>query len=107
MKVEDQDKSWGPHICCNSCSVILREWLKSKKKFNGFCCTYALARAHKHADDCYFCLTPPIKAGLSMKKIGTEKYPNLTYAIRPIPHSDSLPVPTPTQIHELELNNED
>ena len=35
------------------------------------------------------------------------KYPNSPSAIRPIPHSDSLPVPTPPQIHEIELNNED
>ena len=28
MKVGDQDKSCAPHICCNSCSVISREWLK-------------------------------------------------------------------------------
>ena len=31
MKVGDQNKSWAPHIRCNSCSVILREWLKNKK----------------------------------------------------------------------------
>ena len=60
-----------------------------------------------HVEDCYFCLTLPIKAGLSLKKIGTVKHPYLPSAIRPIPHSDSLPVPTPSQIHELKLNNED
>jgi len=60
-----------------------------------------------HTDNCYFCLTPPIKAGLSMKKRGTVQYPNLPSAIRPIPHSDSLPVPTPPQNYELEVENED
>ena len=59
-----------------------------------------------HTDDCYFCLTPPIKAGLSMKKIVTFKYPNLPSAIRPIPDSNSLPVPTPPQSYELETENE-
>ena len=59
-----------------------------------------------HTDDCYFCLTPPIKAGLSIKKIGTVKYPNLPSAIRPIPHSDSLLVPTPPKSCELEAENE-
>ena len=58
-----------------------------------------------HTDDCYF-LTPPSKAGLKMKKIGTVKYPNLPSAIRPIPHSDSLPVPTLPQSCELEAENE-
>ena len=59
-----------------------------------------------HVDDCYFCLTPQIIAGLSLKKIVTMKFPKLPSAIRPIPHWDCLPVPTPPQIHELELNNE-
>jgi hypothetical protein len=46
-----------------------------------------------HVDDCYFCLTPPIKAGLSLKKIGTVKYANLPSAIRSIPHSSSYSTP--------------
>ena len=25
MNIGYQDKSWAPHICCNSCSEILRE----------------------------------------------------------------------------------
>ena len=46
-----------------------------------------------HADDCYFCLTniTGINAS-SWKKI---KYPNLRSAMRPVPHSDDLPVSTP------------
>ena len=46
-----------------------------------------------HADDCYFCLSNinGFKAS-SRKKI---KYPNLRSAMRPVPHSDDLPVPTP------------
>ena len=107
MKVGDQDKSWAPHICCNSCSVILREWLKNKKRSMAFAVPMVWREPTNHIDDCYFCLTPPIKAGLSMKKRGTVKYPNLPSAIRPIPHSDSLPVPTPPQHYELEVENED
>ena len=46
-----------------------------------------------HADDCYFCLTNVTGFnGSSRKKI---KYPNLQSAMRPVPHSDDLPVPTP------------
>ena len=29
-KVGDQDKKWGPHVCCISCATILREWLNNK-----------------------------------------------------------------------------
>ena len=47
IKIGDQDKSWAPHICCNSCSVILREWLKNKKTNHVFCCAYGLERTNK------------------------------------------------------------
>ena len=106
MKVGDQDKSRAPHLCCSSSSVTLREWLKNKKRSLAFAVLMVWGEPKNHTDDCYFCLTPPIKAGLSMKKKRTFKYPSLPSAIRPIPHSDSLPVPTPPQNYELEAENE-
>ena len=46
-----------------------------------------------HADDCYFCLTNITGFNASSwKKI---KYHNLRSAMRPVLHSDDLPVPTP------------
>ncbi|GBP09641.1 hypothetical protein EVAR_76618_1 [Eumeta japonica] len=44
-----------------------------------------------------------------MKKRGTVKYPNFPSAIQPLPvvNSDSLPVLTPSQNYEMELENED
>ena len=45
-----------------------------------------------HADDCYFCLTRITGFNASSwKKI---KYSKLQPAMRPVPHSDDLPVPT-------------
>ena len=46
-----------------------------------------------HADDCYFCLTNIIGFNASSRE--KIKYPNLRFAIRPVPHSDGLPVPIP------------
>ena len=46
-----------------------------------------------HADDCYFCLTNITGFNASSRK--KIKYPNLRSAMRPIPHSDGLPVLTP------------
>ena len=46
-----------------------------------------------HADDCYFCLTNITGFNASSRK--NIKYPNLRSAMRPVPHSDDLPVPTP------------
>ena len=31
MRIGNQDKSWTPHISCNSCLIILQEWLKNKR----------------------------------------------------------------------------
>ena len=45
-----------------------------------------------HADDCYFCLTNITGFNASSKK--KIKYPNLRSAMRLVPHSDDLPVPT-------------
>ena len=44
-----------------------------------------------YADDCYFCLTHITGFNASSRK--KIKYPNLRSAMRPVPHSDDLPVP--------------
>ena len=96
----NQDKSWAPHICCNSCSVILREWLKGKK-ISIACSTHGLARAYKTCRRLLFLLNSANKSRIIIEKIGTVKYLNLPSAIRLTPHSDSLTVPTTPHIHEL------
>ena len=46
----------------------------------------------KHTDDCHFCLTNITGFNASSRK--KIKYPNLQSAMRPVHHSDDLPVPT-------------
>ena len=46
-----------------------------------------------HSSDCYFCITQ-IK-GVSSKSKHTVKYPDLPSAMRPVPHSEDLPIPHP------------
>ena len=50
-----------------------------------------------YVNDCYFCLTPSIKKGFSRKKQSVI----IPSAIRPIPHSDELPIPEPSEIDLL------
>ena len=52
-----------------------------------------------HIDDCYFCLTNITGFNASSRK--KIKYPNLRSAMRPVPHSDGLPVPTPPANKDL------
>jgi len=46
-----------------------------------------------HSSDCYFCLTNI--TGLTSKSKHELKYPDLLSAMRPVPHSEELPVPRP------------
>jgi hypothetical protein len=105
VKVGDQDKPWAPHVCCNSCSVKLREWLNGKKRAMKFAVPMVWREPTNHVDDCYFCLTPSLKQGWSTKKKAPVEYPCVPSAIRPVPHSADLPIPEPPQNYEIEKDD--
>ena len=92
-KIGDQDKSWAPHICCKPCYNGLTAWFNGKKAAFNFAVPVVWREPRNHADDCYFCLTNI--TGFSASSRQKIKYPNLRSAMRPVPHSDDLPVPTP------------
>ena len=94
-KVGDQDKPWAPHICCNSCVTNLNEWLKKKRKRMPFAVPMIWREPKDHINDCYFCLTPPLKKGYNKKKKNSIQYPNIPSALRPVSHSAELPAPEP------------
>ncbi|UYV64915.1 hypothetical protein LAZ67_3002413 [Cordylochernes scorpioides] len=48
-----------------------------------------------HSSDCYFCLTKT--TAITSKSRHTVEYPDLPSAMRPVPHSDILPVPQPPE----------
>ena len=52
-----------------------------------------------HVDDCYFCLTNISGFNASSRK--KIKYLNHRSAMKPVPHSDDLPVPIPTVNKDL------
>ena len=53
-KIGDQDKSWAPHICCNSCYDGLVNWFKGKKVVFKFADPMVWREPPNHVDDCYF-----------------------------------------------------
>ena len=85
-KIGDQDKSWDPHICYNG----LTAWFNGKKAAFNFAVLMVWRELRHHADDCYFCLT-----NITGFNASSRKKINLRSAMRPVPHSDDLPVPTP------------
>ena len=58
-----------------------------------------------HVTDCYFCLTNI--SGFSGKNKHKIKYPDVPSAIRPVPHSDELPIPTPVAISSVQSSDDD
>ena len=94
-----------------SCSHVLITWMNgcisNEFPFFFFChLPFAVPMVWRepkdHMNDCDFCLCN-IK-GYLVEKRGRIKYPNLSSAIRPVLHSDELPVPNPpvTQEHNEE-----
>lgn len=98
-QIGDQDKTWAPHVCCVSCHINLVQWMHRKKKSMPFAVPMVWREPTDHVRDCYFCITKT--EGFSKKQRDKIQYPNLPSAIRPVPHSEELPVP----IAPLNLDN--
>lgn len=96
VKLGDQDKAWAPHKVCRTCVEALRLWKSGKKKSLPFGIPMVWREPANHYDDCYFCMTKIF--GYSAKNKNSIVYPNLPSAIRPIPHDDTVPVPTPPDV---------
>ncbi|KAL4702128.1 hypothetical protein ACJJTC_000132 [Scirpophaga incertulas] len=92
-KIGDQDKQWAPHSSCVSCHVTLIQWLKGNRSSMPFAVHMVWREPTNHFNDCYFCLTNT--EGYSKKKKKNIDYPTVPSAIKPVPHGEGLPVPTP------------
>ena len=94
-KIGHQENSWAPHVCCASCVTLLSGWLNGKSRHMPFAVPMIWRQQKDHFTDCYFCVTKI--AGITSKTKKTIKYPNLPSAVRPVPHSDELPIPVPPE----------
>lgn len=104
-KTGDQDKEWAPHICCARCAVDLRAWLRGTPKAMPFAVPMVWREQRDHVTDCYFCLTNV--SGFSSKNKKAIEYPNLSSAMRPVQHDESLPVPKAPDTFSLDEADED
>ena len=105
-QVGDQDKSWAPHYCCNTCATNLHQWLSKKRKSMPFAIPMVWREPTDHHSNCYFCMIPPVAKGMSRKKKWTVAYPNIPSAVRPIPHTEDLPIPVPPESYSLDLDDD-
>ena len=106
-KVGDQDKSWAPHICCNSCATNLRQWLNGKRKSMPFAVPMIWREPTDHTSNCYSCMVLPVSKGISKKKKWILEYPNIPSALRPVPHDEELPIPEPPDVLLFEPDDEE
>ncbi|XP_076329702.1 uncharacterized protein LOC143235432 [Tachypleus tridentatus] len=105
-KIGDQDQEWAPHICCATCAVCLRVWLRGTRKIMPFAVLKMIWREQKdHVTDCYFCLTNV--SGISAKNKKSIEYSNLPSAMRPVSRNDSLSIPKPPEEWTLDKPNEE
>jgi hypothetical protein len=79
--------------------------LKNKRKVSlPFAVPMVWRESTNHVNDCYFCIAQTEGLKGKDKKI---KYPNILSAVRPVSHSDELPVSLPPQTWSLEEKNTD
>lgn len=103
MKLGDQDKTWAPHKVCKTCVENLRCWTEGKKVQLPFGIPMVWREQRNHFDDCYFCLVNV--TGYSRKTKHLIQYPNLDSALRPIAHSDEVPIPIFTHLPQIDDGN--
>ena len=104
-EIGDQDKTWAPHISCNACNTQLLRWLGRKKKKMPFGVPMIWREQADHSTDCYFCLTN-IK-GFSQKNKTKINYPDCRSAMKLVPHSTEIPIPSPPSTDVLIGSEED
>ena len=105
-KVGDQDKSWAPQYCCDTCVTNLRQWLNKKRTSMPFAIPVVWREPADHSSNCYFCMIPPVSKGMSRKKKWTVEYPNIPSALRPVPHGEELPIPVPPESYTLDSDDD-
>ena len=97
MPIDNQEKTWSPHVCCKSCRSTLKRWLEGKIKCMPFAITRIWQEPTDHLNDCYFCMVnvPYYRKSNDKKSI---VYPSIPSSIAPVPPCEDLPIPKPSML---------
>ena len=98
VKLSDQDKPWAPHKVYKQCVESLRMWTKGTREKLAFGIPMVWREQKDHCTDCSFCLVKTF----NKKNKSKIEYLNLPSAVRPMSHSDEIPVPVFEQLSPLE-----
>lgn len=100
FKIGNQDKPWAPHVLCGSCRSTLEAWYRGERRAMPFAIPRMWRSSKNHATDCYFCLVN-LTSFKRSKNRHDIIYPDLESSSAPVPHSETLPVPTlPSSVTE-------
>ena len=94
MEIGDQDKSWAPHVICETCRSNLDGWLRGDRHSMPFAIPRIWRESQNHIDDCYFCMID-ISRFRKTKNRHNIAYPSIPSSIALVPHSSELPLPKP------------
>jgi hypothetical protein len=88
-----------------TCVTGLSRWWHGKQKHMPFGVPMVWREPTNHLNDCYFCMTKI--SGFSTKNKQNIEYPNLPSALRPVPHSEDVPISTVPVELNLSLSSSD
>ena len=86
-----QNKQWAPHVECHNCEEMFWDWTKGKRRGLPFGVPMIWREPNNHVTDSYFCMVNT--TGVWKKNRHKITYPNIPSAIRPVLHSEEVPVP--------------
>ena len=99
----DQDQQWAPHVVCHNCEEMLRNCAKGKCKGLPFGVPMVWREPTNHVTDCYFCMVNT--TGVGKKNRHKITYPNIPSTMRPVPHSEEVPVPVFKSFPSLDVED--
>ena len=96
VPVGDQDKRWAPHVVCGCCRSTLEAWYRGENRKMKFGVPRIWREPTDHLNNCYFC-TVEVTHHRKGNKTSVFDYPDIPSSLRPVAHSNELPVPLPPQ----------
>lgn len=99
IAVGNQDKNWAPHVVCGCCRSTLEAWYRGENRKMKFGVPRTWCEPTDHHMNCYFCVVD-VSHHRKRKKTSVFDYPDIQSSLRPIAHSDELPVPPNPKMNE-------
>lgn len=93
VPVGDQNRNWAPHVVCGCCRSTLEAWYRGENRRMKFGVPRIWREPTDHHSNCYFCIVD-VSRHRKGKKTDVFDYPDIPSSLRPVAHSDDIPVPS-------------